>query len=200
MLDAIPAAPDRLRGIAVVRPDVSDAELEELHAAGVRGIRCNTRNLGGLGFEAAVTLAPRIAPLGWMMQFQVRAEQLAELADISQTLGVPVVLDHFGFIDAESDREPLRRLLDTGTCYVKLSAPYRLGNGHDTAATSDLVRDLVGSYPERLLWGSDWPHTGLWNRMPDDANLIDDLVTLLGDDGLRQSIFVDTPHALFFSN
>jgi predicted TIM-barrel fold metal-dependent hydrolase len=202
LLEALSADPKNLRGIAVLdaaEPN-SESELEHLNSLGVRGVRCNTRNLGGIGFDAAILLAANIAPLGWTLQFQVLPEQLNALAAILPELGVRIVIDHLGFIDLSPSEEAidrLRALLETGSCYVKLSAPYRLaGAEHFATVASALLR----SHPERLLWGSDWPHTELWDGMPDDAQLIDSLGELLATDSLRRLVLVDTPTSLFFTD
>ena len=203
MLEALAETPGQLRGIAVIDPETPDAELERLHAGGVRGVRCNTRNLGGLGFDLATTLARRVAPLGWSLQFQVLSEQVDALAELAPTLGLPVVLDHLGFIDVEPPDVALgrlRALLDAGDSYVKLSAPYRVGSAFGAPAVATITKGLAASHPERLLWGTDWPHTELWSNMPDDADLIDDLLALLGDGELRRQIFVETPNRLFFQS
>lgn len=202
LLDALRAVPARLRGIAVVDPHTPAAELERLHGRGVRGIRCNTRNLAGLGFDAALGLARRIAPLGWVLQLQVGDEELDALADLAPRLGIRLILDHLGSVDLRSPERALRRLhtlLDTGRCFVKLSAPYRLSRVGGYADYSAIVAALVRSHPERLLWGSDWPHTELWDVVPDDADLIDGIVGLLSGEALRRTILVDTPRSLFFA-
>ena len=121
LIEALKAAPDRLRGIVVLRPDVPHAELEELHRLGVRGVRINTRNLGGLAFETVRDLAVRIAPLGWMLEFQMLPEQVDALAGMAPNLGVPIIIDHMGFIEmnrstTDATVRRLRALLDTGVC------------------------------------------------------------------------------------
>lgn len=202
MLAALAEAPANLRGIAVIDPDTPDAELRRLHEAGIRGVRCNTRNRGGLGFDLAADLARRIAPFGWTLQFQVLSDQVDALAGLAPTLGLPVVLDHLGFIDVDPPETALRRLralLDAGDSYVKLSAPYRVGSAFAAPAVAAIVAGLAASHPERLLWGTDWPHTELWADMPDDTVLIDELLLLLDDEDVRRTIFVDTPNRLFFN-
>lgn len=201
LLDAIAAAPDRLRGIAVVPPDVTAAEILRLHGLGVRGLRCNTRNLGGVSFEAAGDLARKIAPLGWSIQFLLRPEQLETLADMIPTMpDLPVVIDHFGFTDPAEPgvTERLQRLLDAGDCYVKLSGTYRLNRDRTYARVAAIASALVASHPEHLIWGSDWPHTELWENVPDDADLIDATETWLGPGGVRELVFSETPRRLFF--
>jgi predicted TIM-barrel fold metal-dependent hydrolase len=202
MLAALAEAPVGLRAIAVIVPETPEAELRRLHDVGVRGVRCNTRNRGGLGFELAADLARRIAPFRWTLQFQVLPNQVDALVELAPKLELPVILDHLGFIDVEPPDAALRRLralLDAGDSYVKLSAPYRVGAAFAAPAVASIIGGLVTSHPERLIWGTDWPHTELWTGMPDDTDLIDELLVLLDDDAVRRAIFVDTPNRLFFN-
>lgn len=203
LLEAIAGAAGRLRGISVVPPQSRPDELESLHALGIRGVRCNTQNLGGMGFEAALDLAARIAPFDWTLQFLVRWEQLETLVELAPRLAVRIVIDHLGFIDpgrGPAALRPLRALLDAGRTYVKLSAPYRLSSAAGYADYVALAAELVRTHPERLLWGSDWPHPGLWAAMPDDAELVDMGLALAGDAATARTIFADTPNALFFAD
>lgn len=202
LLAALRAEPERLRGIVVPHPDMSVSDLAEWNTLGVRGIRCNTRNLGGLSFDAIGALARTIAPLDWLLQFLVRAEQLDALASLLPSLGVPAVIDHLGWVDPRdlnSVVRQLRGLLDAGNCYVKISGPYRLGAA-PYAAVGALTVALVHSHPHRLIWGTDWPHTELFDTVPDDTALIDAMSDWLSDPSARQQIFVDTPHSLFFAH
>lgn len=199
LLSALDVAPDVLRGIAVLPPETPFDELRDLHRRGIRGVRCNTRNPGGISLEAAAKLVGRMADDGWILQLQMKPTEFETLPSLIPALGVPVVIDHFGLLDPR-DRGVvlgrLRRLLDAGHCYVKLSAPYRLSGS--AAEIRALAAGLATSHPERLLWGSDWPHTELWTTMPDDTDLIDEADGWFGDDATRHRIFVDTPKALFF--
>jgi predicted TIM-barrel fold metal-dependent hydrolase len=200
LIEALRASPDRLRGIVVVRPELPHAELEELHDLGVRGVRWNTRNLGGLALDSVRPLADRIAPFGWVLQFLVRPAQLPDLAAMAPSLGLPVIVDHLGFIALSRASRAgiigqMQRLLDAGNCYVKISAPYRLGGEPEDFAA--VASSLVQSHPDRLLWGTDWPHTEMYEVVPDDADLIDSIDAWLPESE-RQRILVDTPNALFF--
>ena len=201
LLEALAADPANLRGIVVLPQETTRDELRRLDRLGVRGVRINTRNKGGLPFEAVTDFAAPLADLGWTLQFQVRAEQLPAIAELAPTLGAPVVIDHLGFIPmgtAETDIHVanLQRLLDTGGGWVKLSAPYRLGK--DPVAFAQIAARLVQSHPQRLLWGTDWPHTELWADMPDDADLIEEALGWLATDAVRQAVLVDNPQSLFF--
>ncbi|UJW85367.1 amidohydrolase family protein [Devosia sp. SL43] len=200
LLEALATDPANLRGVVVLPQEISLGELRQLDRLGVRGVRINTRNKGGLPFDAVADFAAPLADLGWTLQFQVRPEQLPAITDLAPTLGAPVVLDHLGFIplgapDTETRVTNLQRLLDTGRAYVKLSAPYRLG---DPTAFAQIATRLVQSHPTRLLWATDWPHTELWADMPDDADLIDAAFGWFNSDAVRQTVFVDNPQSLFF--
>ena len=203
LLEALAADPAHLRGIAVLRPETPLDELKRLDHLGVRGVRINTRNKGGLSFNAVADFAAPLAMLGWTPQFQVRPEQLPLITSLALTLGAPVVIDHLGFIplgtpETDTHVTNLQRLLDTGRAYVKLSAPYRLTTGADHSAFAHIATRLVQSHPQRLLWATDWPHTELWADMPDDADLIDEALGWLSTDAVRQAVSVDNPQSLFF--
>jgi predicted TIM-barrel fold metal-dependent hydrolase len=203
LIEALAAAPDRLRGIVVLPPGTPTAELARLDRLGVRGVRINTRNKGGLPFDAMTALAKDVAGFGWTLQFQLDPMQLSLIADLAPALGVPVVVDHMGFIaldrsDADRSLVDLQHLLDVKHCYTKVSAPYRLTQAARYDAFGEAVATLVRSHPDRLLWGSDWPHTELWADVPDDAELIRHSIDWFGDETTRRRVFVTTPTSLFF--
>ena len=203
LLEALATDPANLRGIVVLPAETSLNELRRLDRLGVCGVRINTRNKGGLAFETISDFAASLAPLGWSLQFQVKPEQLANIVSLAPTLGLPLVIDHLGFIplgtaETAGHVATLQRLLDCPEAYVKLSAPYRLVTGTDYSAFGQIVSTLVKTHPHRLLWGSDWPHTELWANMPDDADLIDAMAVWLSDDATRQQVFVANSQSLFF--
>lgn len=205
LLDALAAQPERLRGVAVIGPQTEGAELQHLHGAGVRGIRVNLRNLSGIGFDAVPRLARRAVPMGWHLQFQIGPEQIADVTGIAAQYEVPVVIDHAAFIpveepQAEAAIEALQRLLDGGRAYVKLSAPYRLSRQPHYPGFAQLVARLVASHPERLLWGSDWPHTELFEAMPEDGALVEATLGWLGSDAIRRQVLIANPESLYWSN
>lgn len=204
LIEALTTDPANLRGIAVLPAEIGGAELQRLDRVGVRGIRVNTRNKGGLSFSTVAALAARMADIGWMLQFQVRPEQLDELATLLRTIACPVVLDHLGFLaldaaDADSHVAHIQKLLDTPNVYTKLSAPYRLTRDAGHAPFGDAARRLLASHPERLLWGSDWPHTELFETVPDDADLIEEMQDWLGGGSAARQVFVTNAETLFFS-
>ncbi|GHA18195.1 hydrolase [Devosia pacifica] len=203
LLDALASAPDALRGVVVIHPETSPEEFSRLDAAGVRAVRVNLRNKSGLGLEAVPALERRMQPLGWHFVFQVGPETLTILEDMLPTLSIPVVIDHLAFVDptgpdAQKHLARLKRLLETGQVYCKLSAPYRLAQAPHYDGFGTFVRALAETNPDRLLWGSDWPHTELFDTVPDDTDLLDAFDEWVPP-SLRQRLFVDTPQSLYWS-
>lgn len=203
LLDALRQMPDRLRGVVVVRPDMADHDLMALHKAGVRGIRVNRRNPGGLALEDVAGLARRVAPLGWHIQLQVELSRGADLAALAQDCPAPLVLDHFGFLDprwsvTSAAFTGLLRLLAGGGLWLKLSAPYRISRqGPPYADLRPFVDTLLAHRPDRLLWATDWPHTELWAGMPDDGELAGALGLTETPRELQSLVFVDNPARLY---
>jgi predicted TIM-barrel fold metal-dependent hydrolase len=204
LMAALAASPNRLRGVVVIGPDASDAELRRMSTAGVRGVRINTRNPGGLDLSAIERIAARIGLLGWHLQFLVEWRSLDLVHTLTRNLSVPIVIDHFGLIPL-GDRSTLanavgslRRLLDDRDGYVKLSAPYRLGFGGEWNGVADVVAALLRDHVHRLLWGSDWPHTELFADMPSDDALVLEVLSWLADPETRRTILVANPTRLFW--
>ena len=197
LLEALAADPERLRGVVVIRAETPAEEIGRLHGLGVRGVRFNLGSPGGLPLEALPRVARLVRPWGWHLQVLPRADRLRTSVALAAREGVVVVLDHLGLVrsDDAGGMAALLRLLDGGGACVKLSAPYRLAD-HDAKA---LVARLTRSHPERLLWGSDWPHTELCDAMPDDADLVDAVLDWLPGDELRRRVLVANPLALYWS-
>lgn len=204
LLDTLRRDPGHLRGVVVVGPSVSDAELVALHRLGVRGIRVNRRNPGGLSLEHMARLGDRIGAFGWHIQLQAVIGEGFGLAPIVRACPVPVVLDHMGFLTPRLplDGGPFGEVLELvteGNLWVKLSAPYRLCRREPGgyAALAPYVAALIACRSDRMLWATDWPHTELFEGMPDDL----DPALMLGLDGAgsatRRRIFVDNPAVLY---
>lgn len=195
------------RGVAVVDADVGDAELRRLDQHGIRGLRVNFFSPQSWGIttpQMLKTLADKVVALGWHIQVLARPITLVELAPVLRSLPVPVVIDHLGLIDSldGADRDAfalLRRLLDGGRTWMKLSAPYiESGTGTPGDQAKDAVaRSLIADAPERMLWGSDWPHTVAEPGSVDDAQLVDRLRSWCADDRQMDRILVDNPAALY---
>jgi len=190
------------RGIAVVGPDVDETELSGLSAAGVVGTRFNLVQHGATSEAMLEAVAERIRPLGWHVQLHLPSAALLRLADRLASLGVPVVIDHFARVHADPGlaqrvQACVDDLLATGRVWLKLSAPYiACGGEADSDTLGPFVRGLVQRHPDRLVWGTDWPHVTEAHK-PDDARLMNLLAAWLPDAGSRQRILVDNPHVLY---
>jgi predicted TIM-barrel fold metal-dependent hydrolase len=194
------------RGIAVVSPAITDAELKSFHASGIRGIRFS---LGDPSSRAVTPdmvepLARRVADLGWHVQFNVDGAMIDEMAAVLRRLPTPMVFDHLAHpplpagID-HSSHKIVRELIDKGRTWVKLSGAYsnsKIGPPSYPEATK-IAQAFVKAAPERLVWGSDWPHPGLPNNKPDDALLFDLLTEWAPDEATRNRILVQNPEALY---
>lgn len=167
------ASLDRLegrgRGVVVVDDNVSAAGLKQMHARGVRGVRLNIETKGGADVEeigaSLQRLAAKVADLGWHVQIFTNLTVLRRLMDVIARLPVPLVVDHFGRPKAEEGVEQpgfadLCDALAGGHIYVKLSAPYRISQRADYSDVAPLATALISANPDRVLWGTDWPHSG----------------------------------------
>jgi predicted TIM-barrel fold metal-dependent hydrolase len=188
MLDALAIEPGRHRGVAVVADNVADDELQAMHAAGVRGVRFNLVSPVGEGPDPAqrfATLAPRLRRLGWHLQWYTRAEQLSRIAQLHRSREVTCVLDHLaGFGAHVADDHPAwpaaERLAECGA-WLKLSGWYRLDAPPPYTSLVPRIRRLADLFGERLVWGSDWPHTTFApDAMPSYAETWQPVVHALG--------------------
>lgn len=205
-LDAIARRPGRYLGIAMVDVDVPADELDELNAGGIRGIRFNfVRHLGGAPeIEGFKRLIGRIARLDWHLVIHLDAQDIVDYADLFSTLPVPMVIDHMGRVPAGDglDQEPLRVLrqfLCNDNVWVKLSGPERISaTGHPFADAVPIARALIETAPDRVLWGTDWPHPNMGDDgAPDDGHLVDMVAQYAPDAGQRQKLLVDNPKRLY---
>jgi predicted TIM-barrel fold metal-dependent hydrolase len=216
MLDAMVELGDTARGVAVVASDIAETELAKLDAQGVRGIRMNLATKESRDLKAAAAtldeMAKRIDHLGWHIQIYAALPVIAALADRIATLPVDAVIDHFGMAQAKDGvgQPGFAALLDmvrSRKAYVKLSALYRISQISGYFDVAPIARALIAAGPDRLLWGSDWPHT---DRVPGRAALelhpfrsIDDSFALgllsewCGDKDVARMILVETPARLY---
>jgi D-galactarolactone isomerase len=195
------------RGVAVVAEDASDANLQRLHEAGVRGVRINLSLGRTLGPDAIRPIAQRIAPLGWHLQLLMPTSFLVDLAPVLRKLPVDLVFDHFGRVApasfaAEPAHALLLELLAGGRAWIKLSGGYivsPLGTVEDRGLDA-LARSFIDAAPQRVLWGSDWPHatsSAGKQAMPDDARQIDRLAEWAGHARTLRDILVTNPEHLY---
>jgi 2-pyrone-4,6-dicarboxylate lactonase len=202
--EALASGDFALRGVAVVPPDIDDGALETMHRAGYRGIRVNTASATpGLTLQHVHALAKRIRPLGWHLQFFVDLQRQPELEDVLASLKVPVVIDHFGKVPAREGlaspgAQALLRLLRHDHCWAKLMGPYFVST--DLPAHRDvdaLAQAMVQIAPDRLVWGSDWPHPSARSQMPNDGDLMNMLARWVPDSDVRQRVLVHNPARLY---
>ena len=194
---------DRTRGIAVVAPDITGPELLALRDAGIRGVRYTTPHVSADSpmFRHAAALAPRLEQLGMHLQLHWTVDQVVAHADLLLRLPCTVVIDHMGRLPkgigmAHPAYGVLRRRLDDGRTWVKLSGWYldSVGPPYDDAAA--VGSSFVDAAPERMVWGTDWPHVAVRDK-PDGAALLDVLLSCVPDDALRTRILVDNPARLY---
>jgi predicted TIM-barrel fold metal-dependent hydrolase len=168
-VDALRRIGPAARGVAVIGPETSDAALREMHEAGVRGVRLNLHTAGQNDVEGARRLVAetgaRVAPLGWHVQSYTELEVVAALHDDILALPVPFVIDHFGrALAAKGTGQPgfdrLLSLLRSGKAWLKISGAHRVSDAPDCADLAPIARALIAATPERIVWGSDWPHPG----------------------------------------
>ena len=214
MVDAVRAAGGRARGIATVRPDVTDAELAALHEAGVRGVRFNflKRLVNAAPTEDLAVIARKIAPLGWHCVIYFESQDLAELEGFFGSLPTPLVVDHMGRPDVTRpvggpEFARFLRFVDRHDVRVKVSCPERLSASGPRALDGErepyrdvvpFARRVVEEFPDSVLWGTDWPHPNLTDHMPDDGLLVDYVPHIAVTPELRQKLLVDNPMRLYW--
>lgn len=193
------------KGVAVIHPTMSDAELKRLDVGGVRGIRFSVWNPADAvaSIDMLAPLAPRIAALGWHAQIHMSGDQLVAHADTLAALPCDIVIDHMGRLPpaagiAHPAFAAIRRLLDNGRTWVKISGAYLNTNlgPPDYADATTVAQAFVRAAPERLVWGSDWPHVTETHK-PDTAALFDLVAIWAGDEPTRRRILVDNPARLY---
>jgi len=219
LLDALRRLGARARGVAVIDGATTDAALRRMDAAGVRGVRVNLETRGlrdpAAARELLVSAASRAAHLNWHVQAYAGLSVLASLHDMILTLPVPLVVDHFGkptagVGTAEPGFAALLSLLRRGEIYLKLSAPYRISERADYADVAAIARALIEANPDRVVWGTDWPHPGGGRpgvrsdpghiepfRPEDNGRALNRLRTWAADAKQVRKILVDTPERLY---
>jgi 2-pyrone-4,6-dicarboxylate lactonase len=205
-LDGIARSGGRMRGVAVVDPGVSDAELAALDAGGIRGVRFNfVKHLGGMPdmafFERVLA---QVEPLGWHVVLHLDAEDVVELAPRIARIRVPFVIDHMGRVKAKNGLEqaPFRQLLElmrNPLAWVKICGAERVSSaGAPFRDAVPFARALVEAAPDRVLWGTDWPHPNIAGDMPNDGDLVDLLAEAVEDEAVRRQVLVDNPTRLYW--
>ena len=210
LVDALQASGGLARGVATVRDTVSDEELQQLHAAGVRGVRFNfVRRLVDPKPDAYYhAIIDRIAPLGWHVVVYFEAADLAERWKFFTSLPTTVVVDHMGRpdvsqpVDGPEFQRFVQLMAEHGNVWSKVSCPERLSRvgppGY--ADVVPFARHLVERFPDRVLWGTDWPHPNMKEHMPDDGHLVDVIPHIAPTLELQQKLLVENPMRLYWGS
>jgi 2-pyrone-4,6-dicarboxylate lactonase len=215
VVDALRAASGRARGIATVKRSISDAELQALHAAGIRGVRFNfvKRLVDFTPKDELMEIASRIAKLGWHVVIYFEAVDLPELMDFFTSLPTTIVVDHMGRPDVTRgvDGPEFALFIDFmkthNNVWSKVSCPERLsvagppalhGEQHPYRDVVPFAKAIVETFPDRVLWGTDWPHPNLKSHMPDDGLLVDFIPRIAPTPELQRKLLVDNPMRLYW--
>ena len=207
ILEGSSSDPQRFRAVVAIDSSIEDSELRRMHEGGARGIRVNLVDKGGMpftSFDELREVARRIDPLGWHVEFLVHVDQTPEFLELARSLPTDIVVGHLGYMRTERglDSPGYQQFLDLvaeGRCWVKLTGPYRI-TGTNLPPYSDVApfaRALIGRRPDRMLWGSDWPHVMCKVPMPNDGDLLDILGDWVPDERTREAILVHNPARLY---
>lgn len=209
LLDALAHSRGKARGVVSVGRDVTDAELEAMHIAGVRGTRFNfvRRLVDFTPREVLAEIAKRIAPLGWHVVVYFEAQDLPELWSFFTALPTVVVVDHMGRPDVAKPVDGpefalfLKLMREHANVWSKVTCPERLSKsgppGYDDVVP--FARRLVETFPDRVLWGTDWPHPNMKTHMPDDGKLVDYVPRIAITSKLQRKLLVDNPMRLYWN-
>lgn len=203
VIDALHASKGQWRAIALPDPKMSDEKLSLLNDAGFRGVRFNPYYNAEAELRILEEVVARIKPFGWHVQFHLDARDLVQFAPRFEKLGVEIVIDHLGHMPPEAPlTEPgfqlMLQMLREKRCWVKLSAPMRFGDPRPPYPNvTPYAQAIIEAGPDRVVWGSDWPHVVFDGFMPNDADLLDLLAVWAPDAALRKKILVDNPAVLY---
>jgi 2-pyrone-4,6-dicarboxylate lactonase len=210
LVDALRDSSGRARGVATVRPDVDDEELRTLHAAGVRGVRFNfvKRLVDTTAPEVLLEIAQRIEPLGWHIVIYFEAQDLPELYDFFTQLPTTVVVDHMGRpdvsqpVDGPQFERFMRLMFERRNFWSKVSCPERLSRvgPPSYADVVPFARRVVETFPDRVLWGTDWPHPNMRSHMPDDGELVNLIPQIAPTTELQHKLLVENPMRLYWAD
>jgi 2-pyrone-4,6-dicarboxylate lactonase len=207
-LNAIAKSEGKARGVAVVDPAISEEELAALHDGGIRGIRFNflKRLVDDAPKDKFLEVSRRLPKL-WHVVIYFEADILEELRPFMDAIPVPLVIDHMGRPDVTQgpdgpDMKAFRALLDSrADIHFKPTCPDRLDpTGDPWSAFATAVAPLVADYPDRCIWGTDWPHPNMQDNVPDDGHLVDMIPRIAPTAKLQRKLLVDNPNALYWAD
>jgi predicted TIM-barrel fold metal-dependent hydrolase len=210
ILDAMAAlnaeTANRARCVVAIPMDITEKELATLHAAGVRGVRLNTDNKGGMpiGLDQVPELAARIAPFGWHIEFLFPGKDIIDLMPVFTALTVPMSIGHFAYQPATAGVaapgfQALLALMRRRNTWMKISGANRV-SATDLPPYDDvkpMAQALIEAAPDRIMWGTDWPHPNKYVANPNDGDLVDAFGDWVSDEAMRRRIMVDTPAAFY---
>jgi len=198
--------PGRARAVVALTLDVTESELAALDEAGVRGIRLNTDNKGGMPmeFDQIPDFAARINEFGWHIEFLFPGKDILELMPLFRSLKIPISIGHFAYQPATAgiSAPGFQALLDLardGNTWIKISGANRVSET-DLPPYDDvepMARALIEAAPERIMWGTDWPHPNRYEKNPNDGDMLDEFAKWFDDDAMRDKVLVDNPTALY---
>ncbi|MBN3850125.1 amidohydrolase family protein [Paraburkholderia sp. Ac-20342] len=204
LLDALKQFGADARGVAVVDTSVTDAGLAQMNEAGVRAIRFNLSYPGATTVEMLAPLAARVAPLGWHIELVVQGAKLPALEKHLLALPCPLVLDHIAHVPqpdglGSDAMKSARKLVERGNTWVTLSGPYvdTKSGAPEYADVAPVAKAFIAMAPERMLWGTDWPHPTEKTTKPDDAGLVDVIASWIGRSDWQRMIFASNPEKLY---
>ena len=208
LMDACRAAGERARGVATVGTDITEAELAEMHAAGVRGVRFNfvKRLVDATPKEVFIGIAEKIQQFGWSIVVYFEAADLEELTPFLRRLPGIIVVDHMGRPDvAKGTNHPdwrrfVNLMADNENIWSKVTCPERLSiSGPPYSDVIPYAAEVVSTFPDRVLWGTDWPHPNMKYHMPDDGQLVDFIPLIAPEQDKQQKLLIDNPMRLYWA-
>jgi 2-pyrone-4,6-dicarboxylate lactonase len=206
-IDAVKAANGRARGVATVGEEITERELAAMDEAGIRGVRFNflKRLADFTPHDVLRRIADKVAPFGWHIVVYFEAPDLEELKPLFTSLPTKVIVDHMGRpdvklgVDHPQFQAFVNLLRDHDTIWSKVSCPERLSlSGPPYDDVVPYARAIVEAFPDRVLWGTDWPHPNLKSHMPDDGALVDFIPRIAATPALRRKLLVDNPTRLYW--
>jgi 2-pyrone-4,6-dicarboxylate lactonase len=206
IVDAIAQSGGKYRGVANADDSFTERDFQKLHEAGFRGVRFNfVKHLGGVpDMNEFHRVIARIQPLGWHVDLHFDAGDLVEFADLFAKLPVPFIIDHMGRVPTKNglEQEPFKQLLavakNNERCWVKISGAERISSaGPPFTDAVPFAQALIAAAPERILWGTDWPHPNIAKHMPNDGDLVDLVPLFAPDEKTQRQFLVANPHRLY---
>jgi 2-pyrone-4,6-dicarboxylate lactonase len=205
IVDAIAQSHGKYRGVANADDTFTGRDFERLHEAGFRGVRFNfVKHLGGMPDMGEFRrIVERIRPLGWHIDLHFDASDLVEHDELLKSLTVPFLIDHMGRVPTRLglEQEPFKRLLalarSNERCWVKISGSERISNGPPFTDAVPFAQALIAVAPDRILWGTDWPHPNIAKHMPNDGDLVDLIPLMMPDASMQRRVLVENPDRLY---